>query len=83
MKCEELHRAIYRSETNFRNAVDKYIIFLNTKRSHKKLQYQTPRGKRSTHQNKRILKVLTTRLKVADFNSVFILHSFCAFTFFT
>lgn len=42
MKREELYRTKYRSESDFRNAVDRYIIFYNTKRPHKKLQYKTP-----------------------------------------
>ena len=42
MKREELYRTKYRSESDFRNAVEKYIIFYNTKRPHKKLKYKTP-----------------------------------------
>ena len=42
MKREELYRTKYRSESDFRNAVDKYILFYNTKHPHKKLQYKTP-----------------------------------------
>lgn len=45
MKREELYRTKYRSESDFRNAVDRYIIFYNTKRPHKKLQYKTPEQK--------------------------------------
>ena len=45
MKREELYRTKYRSESDFRNAVDKYIVFYNTKRPHKKLQYKTPEQK--------------------------------------
>lgn len=45
MKREELYRTKYRSESDFRNAVDKYILFYNTKRPHKKLQYKTPEQK--------------------------------------
>lgn len=45
MKREELYRAKYRSESDFRKAVDKYIIFYNTKRPHRKLQYKTPEQK--------------------------------------
>lgn len=44
-KREELYRTKYRSESDFRNAVDKYIVFYNTKRPHKKLQYKTPEQK--------------------------------------
>lgn len=45
MKREELYRTKYKSEKEFRDAVDKYIIFYNTKRPHKKLQYKTPKQK--------------------------------------
>ena len=45
MKREELYRTKYRSEIDFRNAVDKYIIFYNTKRPHTKLKYKTPQQK--------------------------------------
>ena len=45
MKREELYRTKYKSEKEFRDAVDKYIIFYNTKRPHKKLQYKTPEQK--------------------------------------
>ena len=49
MKREELYRTKYRSESDFRNAVDKYILFYNTKRPHKKLQYKTPEQKESEY----------------------------------
>ena len=45
IKREELYRTKYRSEADFRSAVDKYIVFYNTKRPHKKLQYKTPEQK--------------------------------------
>lgn len=45
MKCEELYRTKYHSKADFRKAVDKYIIFYNTKRLHRKLQYKTPEQK--------------------------------------
>lgn len=45
MKREELYRTKYRSEADFRKAVDKYILFYNTKRPHRKLQYKTPEQK--------------------------------------
>ena len=45
MKREELYRTKYKSEKGFYDAVDKYIIFYNTKRPHKKLQYKTPEQK--------------------------------------
>ena len=45
MKREELYRTKYRSEAEFRKAVDKYMLFYNTKRPHRKLQYKTPEQK--------------------------------------
>ncbi len=45
LKREELYRTKYKSEKDFRDAVDKYIIVYNTKRPHKKLQYKTPEQK--------------------------------------
>ena len=36
MKREELYRTKYRSESDSRKGVDKYIIFYNTKRPHRK-----------------------------------------------
>ena len=42
MKQEELYRYNYRSEREFRAAVDRYIDFYNTKRPHKTLHYKTP-----------------------------------------
>lgn len=52
MKREELYRTKYRSEADFRSAVDKYIIFYNTKRPHKKLQYKTPQQKEEEYASK-------------------------------
>ena len=45
MKREELYRTKYKSEKDFYHAVDKYIIFYNTKRPHAKLKYKTPEQK--------------------------------------
>ena len=45
LKREELYRTKYRSEADFREAVDKYITFYNTKRPHRKLNYNTPQQK--------------------------------------
>lgn len=42
MKREELYRTKYRSESDFKKAVEKYITFYNTKRPHAKLHYKTP-----------------------------------------
>ena len=45
LKREELYRTKYRSEADFREAVDQYITFYNTKRPHRKLNYKTPQQK--------------------------------------
>ena len=45
MKQEELYRYNYRSEREFRAAVDRYIDFYNTQRPHKTLHYKTPQAK--------------------------------------
>ncbi len=45
MKREELYRTRYRTNQEFRAAVEEYISFFNQKRPHKKLQYKTPNQK--------------------------------------
>lgn len=55
MKKEELYRTKYRSEKDFRNAVDNYIAFYNTKRPHAKLQYKTPEQKELEYAEKKML----------------------------
>lgn len=42
LKREELYRTKYRSENEFRTAVDNYMKFYNSKRPHSKNQYKTP-----------------------------------------
>ena len=42
MKREELYRTKYRSEKEFRTAVDDYITFYNERRPHRKNLYKTP-----------------------------------------
>jgi len=42
MKKEELYRTKYRSEQEFRAAVENYIEFYNSKRPHAKNNYETP-----------------------------------------
>lgn len=42
LKKEELYRTKYRSENEFKAAVDGYIIFYNTWRPHASMQYKTP-----------------------------------------
>ena len=48
-KKEELYRTKYRSEAEFRTAVDDYIIFYNSKRPHGKAQYKTPLEKEEAY----------------------------------
>ena len=42
IKREELYRTKYRSEKEFRTAVDDYIVFYNERRPHRKNLYNTP-----------------------------------------
>ena len=42
LKREELYRRNYRSVAEFRQAVDDYITFYNTKRPHRTLNYKCP-----------------------------------------
>jgi len=42
MKSEELYRKEYRSENEFKRAVDEYMVCYNTKRPHASLKYKTP-----------------------------------------
>ena len=42
MKREELYRTKYRSEAEFRAAVDAYMVFYNERRPHAKNGYKTP-----------------------------------------
>ena len=42
MKREELYRTKYRSEKEFKAAVDTYMLFYNNKRPHKNNLYKTP-----------------------------------------
>lgn len=42
LKREELYRTKYRSESEFRTAVDKYMTFYNELRLHAKNAYRTP-----------------------------------------
>ena len=45
MKREELYRTKYRSEKEFRTAVENYIRFYNEKRPHSRNLYKTPSQK--------------------------------------
>lgn len=49
MKREELYRTKYRSEREFKEAVDSYIEFYNDKRPHAKLKYKTPNQKEAEY----------------------------------
>ena len=52
LKREELYRTKYRSEKEFRAAVDKYMIFYNEQRPHAKNGYKTPLKKELDFFNK-------------------------------
>ncbi len=49
LKREELYRTKYRSEREFKAAVDSYIEFYNDKRPHAKLKYKTPNQKEAEY----------------------------------
>lgn len=55
LKREELYRTKYRSENEFRAAVDSYIQFYNEKRPHAKLAYKTPVKKEQEYWAKQAL----------------------------
>ena len=52
MKREKLYRTKYRSEREFKAAVDSYIEFYNDKRPHAKLKYKTPNQKEAEYAEK-------------------------------
>lgn len=49
LKREELYRTKYRSEREFRAAVDQYAVFYNEKRPHVRNQYKTPLEKETEY----------------------------------
>ena len=55
LKREELYRRKYRSENEFRTAVNQYIIFYNEQRPHAKNGYKTPLKKEQDYLSKQRL----------------------------
>lgn len=55
LKREELYRTKYRSENEFRTAVDRYMVFYNKQRPHAKNGYKTPFKKELDFLNKQAL----------------------------
>lgn len=55
LKREELYRTKYRSENEFRTAVDTYMLFCNEQRPHAKNGYKTPLKKEVDYLNKQAL----------------------------
>lgn len=55
LKREELYRTKYRSENEFRTAVDTYVVFYNEQRPHAKNGYKTPFKKELDFLNKQAL----------------------------
>ena len=49
LKREELYRTKYRSEAEFRAAVDAYMVFYNERRPHAKNGYKTPTKQESIY----------------------------------
>lgn len=56
MKREELYRTKYRSEKEFKAAVDDYIIFYNERRPHYKNLYKTPLQKEQDFYDKKTVQ---------------------------
>ena len=54
LKREELYRTKYRSENEFKTAVDNYMTFYNFKRPHYKNQYTTPDNKELDYYKKQM-----------------------------
>lgn len=52
LKREELYRTKYRSENEFRTAIDNYIIFYNERRPHARNSYKTPTKKEEEYFDK-------------------------------
>lgn len=52
LKREELYRTRYRSEREFKTAIDNYMTFYNTKRPHEKNMYKTPAQKEAEYYDK-------------------------------
>lgn len=61
LKREELYRTKYRSEYEFRTAVDKYMTFYNEQRPHAKNGYKTPLKKELDYFNKQLLLEATLK----------------------
>ncbi len=55
LKREELYRTKYRSENEFRTALDRYMIFYNEQRPHAKNGYKTPFKKELDFLNKQAI----------------------------
>ena len=55
LKREELYRTKYRSENEFRTAVENYMIYYNEKRPHAKNAYKTPLKKELEYYNEQAL----------------------------
>lgn len=53
LKREELYRTKYRSEFEFRTAIDNYIIFYNERRPHARNSYKTPQKREEEYFEKR------------------------------
>ena len=61
LKREELYRTKYRSENEFRTAVDQYIVFYNEQRPHAKNGYKTPMKKELDYLNKQAVLELESK----------------------
>ena len=81
LKREELYRTKYRSENEFKAAVDNYIIFYNERRPHAKNGYKTPRKKEEDFLiNTRLCRIRVNRQRGSD--TVLFLFSVSVLNFF-
>lgn len=52
LKREELYRTKYRSDKEFKKAVDEYMVFYNSQRPHSNNNYRTPDAKEAEYYSK-------------------------------
>ena len=58
MKREELYRVNYRSESEFKQRINEYIVFYNNERPHASLNYKTPDARESLFFESRNKKII-------------------------
>ena len=78
LKREELYRRNYRSVALFREAVDDYIVFYNTKRPHRTLNYKSPKEGNPPDKSKRFVQK-DNPLSIRTEKKIGYMHCFYAF----